>query len=82
MARSKNTRKAVCPRCNHLRQKTIHHILPKRFFHGKGDTEDICRPCHNDFETILLKYEFVNGKRRKLPIWMYRELFNMFILVG
>ena len=81
---SKNTRKGICPRCKRNRQMTSHHILPKVHFRETGERADLCRLCHNDFEKIL---EYVEGKnakggRRKLSIWIYRELFDLYIKAG
>lgn len=46
-----------CPVCHKTytndNPKTEHHILPKRFFKGEGDKQELCRKCHNKLETLI-----------------------------
>jgi len=84
MAQSKNTKKITCPRCKNLRQKTVHHILPKVHFGERGEHGEVCETCHRLFEKILLLFEGKTrlNKRKKQPIWMYRLLWKVFLKTG
>lgn len=50
-----------CPACGlpytnkKERHKSKHHIFPKRFFRGAGDTIELCRKCHSELETYIPK---------------------------
>lgn len=48
------THKGNCPLCDDeysdLNFESGHHILPKRFFKGKGGIYYLCRRCHNELE--------------------------------
>ena len=58
-----------CPACRLKytksleRQKTKHHILPKRFFNGKGGKIDICRKCHNELEKRIPQKRMLSKER-------------------
>lgn len=45
--------KERCPKCGNMRKMTIHHVLPKRFFHGDGQKFKLCRVCHDELETHI-----------------------------
>ena len=47
------TKRGICPKCGVKGNLTRHHILPKRFFHGEGDTMLICRLCHDELENKI-----------------------------
>ncbi len=79
----------ICPVCHQPYTedniKTEHHILPKRFFNGEGDKQELCRHCHNKLERLipvypqLTRYEYKrilynflakhSSKRFKKPRW-------------
>ena len=74
--------KGFCPKCK--KQKislTRHHILPKRWFHCKQICL-ICRKCHNDLETVILKRE-LEGSEDKQPVilqkYLYYEILHDFL---
>jgi hypothetical protein len=49
----KKSKKGICPKCGAKCNLTTHHILPKRFWHGSGNTLLICRDCHDKLETHI-----------------------------
>lgn len=83
-------KKHKCCKCNRrlvkgtINQKNTlqrHHVLPKTFYHGRGELVEICQKCHKAVEDIYLKAErSVRGKRYKLEEWQYRQLFSEFVL--
>jgi deoxycytidylate deaminase len=69
-------RTIVCPRCGEVTQSTRHHIFPKRHF-TCGDTEDICRSCHDELEYGIQYAEKV--VQTPLPKVWYVLLWESFI---
>lgn len=68
--------KGTCPKCNNpydddKRNKTRHHIMPKRFFPGSWETIELCRLCHNQLENNI-------PVKEKKPDNFYYEVVNMF----
>jgi len=49
-----------------------HHILPKRFFKGKGGIYYMCRKCHNQLERRI-------PLAKKLPPKEYKKILDDFI---
>jgi len=53
----KKTVTSYCPVCEReyteANCRTRHHILPKRFFGGKGGLYVLCRECHNKLELLI-----------------------------
>lgn len=52
----------LCPRCNHLRDLTKHHLYPVRFF-GRSPNSPIlflCRSCHDGIERLIPEHEQLN----------------------
>lgn len=43
----------LCPKCLESKPGTKHHVLPRRFFNGKGPILYLCRKCHDAIERIL-----------------------------
>lgn len=61
-----------CPKCKELTHRTTHHILPKRFFGGRGPIEFICRSCHDNLELLIPQNE-------QMPEEFYRLIYDAFI---
>jgi hypothetical protein len=59
---SRCRRNKICPKCgNVLRKLSRHHILPQRYFHGRGRILKICRKCHTQIETMIRSCELRAG---------------------
>ncbi len=68
--------KGTCPHCGNpyddvRRNKTRHHIFPKRFFRGSWETIELCRLCHNGLENNI-------PVKKKMPDNFYYEVVNLF----
>ena len=65
-----------CPVCNRNYTqencRTRHHILPKRFFKGRGGLYTLCRLCHNELEYMI-------PLSKILPEEMYSQILYNFI---
>ena len=65
-----------CPICeayySHKNPRTHHHVLPKRFFMGAGETIELCRQCHNELEKLIPAHI-------QLEIPEYRKIVQVFI---
>ena len=44
--------KKICRKCRGEFYCDRHHILPKAIF-GDGETEDLCKNCHDEFHRAL-----------------------------
>lgn len=70
----------TCERCGTSRRPSRHHILPKRFFGGRGQIGYLCVWCHREIESEILRVETENTPFRvKLPARMYYDIFYNFI---
>lgn len=74
--------KVPCPKCKEKRAMTKHHILPKTHYGERGEHGYVCKYCHREFESILLKFEGKTrqGKRKKLPMYVYRQLWKFYLI--
>jgi len=69
-----------CPKCGELytrkRQRTEHHIVPRRLGVGDTRTVDICDPCHVRLEEYIRKLEY-RVLRKNIHIYRYaiRDIF-------
>lgn len=67
------------------RKGETHHILPRRWFKGKGETIHLCHKCHKEIEAEIDEFEFhflenTNKKKRiKLPEVFYRFITKYFL---
>lgn len=72
MSRKYDPRKVKeCPACGVVKPMTRHHVMPKRFFSGKGKTELICRDCHDKLELYIPHSEI-------MPSDFYPMIFRWF----
>lgn len=60
---NRNKDKELCPYCRKLSYLTKHHILPKRWFFGKGAIHRLCRKCHDWLEKDIAMEEKLKGQR-------------------
>jgi hypothetical protein len=65
-----------CPVCNQeysqTNVRTKHHVLPRRFFKGKGKLFELCRNCHNKLEKNI-------PQKIRLDEWEYEAILYMFV---
>ena len=70
----------TCERCGTNKRPSRHHILPKRFFGGRGQIGHLCVWCHREIEAIILQEETrYTAFRSKLPERIYADIFYNFI---
>lgn len=47
----------ICPLCgrnySNYRQRSMHHVLPKTWYHGGGPLAEICVECHREFNIMF-----------------------------
>lgn len=43
----------LCPKCLQAKPRSVHHILPQRYYKGVGPTLDLCRRCHDELEKLI-----------------------------
>ena len=76
--------KRHCAYCNCHKQLSTHHILPKFFFRGYGETVTLCIPHHRAIERLIHEAETKRSGskaiRFKLNENEYREILRRFLL--
>lgn len=74
-------KEGVCPKCREHKKLTRHHVYPKTHYGPQGETELICRDCHDDLEYLIQETEGRNrkGRRIKLERAAYLLIFQQFI---
>jgi hypothetical protein len=51
--RHRRNKRVQCPCCDRWfarKQTNTHHIHPKEWYHGSGETVRVCLECHKEFE--------------------------------
>ena len=66
--------RGICPKCHKEKRLTRHHYKPKRFFR-RSNTIRLCRPCHNELETLI-------PIGRKMPVRFYYWVVKIFLEEG
>jgi hypothetical protein len=56
----------------HERKRTLHHVLPRRFFGHEGWCVELCRSCHDEIEK-LIPY-----KEKMATQWYWNLVFHFF----
>ena len=67
-----------CGKCDTVKNLTLHHILPKRWFQNSLKIT-LCRHCHDKLEVLIHEKERVN--RGTLSVCEYFNLAIGFVLV-
>lgn len=69
-----------CERCGTRNRPSRHHLLPKRWWNGRGQIGHLCIPCHRLVEDIILTAETENSHERvKLDENQYVDIYYRFI---
>ena len=63
--------KGICKKCGKFKHLTRHHLLPQRWWQGRGRIKRLCRDCHNKIE-LLIPFQ-------KMPVRFYFQVFRYFI---
>ena len=66
--------KIICPICGRKGKRSTHHLKPQRFWHGEGQTVELCEACHRELERLIRDAEI-------LPAWQYENIYYEFLAV-
>jgi len=76
-------KQTICKKCNELRYCDEHHILPEGIF-GKGDTEPLCKTCHDEYHRFL-GFKFTrkkNAQSRQFYILSWEKWITTLMILG
>jgi hypothetical protein len=76
-----------CPKClrtmkDSKSKHNTHHLWPQRYWHGAGPTIELCRPCHqnyNSFEADAESERLAKYGSRKFSRKEYEDLFYLWL---